>query len=126
MNHTFDQVTQHLPFLNHIHRLPACIMLLLAIYTGLQQWLTYATSDYVVTNRRIVMKEGFFDRYSCDTRLSTVSHITIDQNLLAQLWNYGTVTINGFGGNQDRFIQVAKPNDFQKAVQSQLGQLDTK
>ncbi|MES2218174.1 MAG: PH domain-containing protein [Pseudomonadota bacterium] len=123
MNITFDQLTQHLPFVNHIHRMPAAIMLLLAIYTGLQQWLTYVTSDYVVTNRRVVMKEGFFDRYSCDTRLSTVSHVTVDQNLLAQAWNYGTVTINGFGGNQDRFIQLAKPLEFQKAVQSQL---DTK
>jgi uncharacterized membrane protein YdbT with pleckstrin-like domain len=120
MNNIFDQITRHFPVVNHIHRMPACLMLLLTIYTGLQQWLIYVTSDYVVTNRRVVMKEGFFDRYACDTRLSTVSHVTIDQNLLAQAMDYGTVTINGFGGNQDRFVQVAKPNQLQKAVQSQL------
>jgi uncharacterized membrane protein YdbT with pleckstrin-like domain len=120
MNFTIDSIARHLPYINHIHKLPACIMLILAIYTGLQQWLIYTFSDYVVTNQRVVMKEGFFERYACDTRLSTVSQVTIDQNLLAQAMDYGTVTINGFGGNQDRFVQVARPIEFQKAVHTQL------
>jgi uncharacterized membrane protein YdbT with pleckstrin-like domain len=124
MNNTFNQITHQIPFLGGIHRVPALFFLLMAIYTGAMQWLTYVTSDYVVTNRRVVMKEGFFDRYTSDSRLSTISHVTVDQNLLAQAWNYGTLTINGFGGNQDRFVQVANPAAFQKAVQEQLNAKD--
>jgi uncharacterized membrane protein YdbT with pleckstrin-like domain len=120
MNNSIYQIARNIPVLSFFHRVPALFALLLTIYTGLQQWLTYVTSDYAVTNRRVVMKEGFFDRYICDTRLNTVSHVTVDQNIVAQMWNYGTITINGFGGNQDSFIQIAKPIEFQKAVQSQL------
>lgn len=124
MNNTFFMVTRQFPYLEHIHRLPALFMLLLTAYSGMQQWLIYTTSDYVVTNRRVVMKEGFFARFTSDSRLATVSHVTVDQNLLAQLWNYGTLTINGFGGNQDRFVQVANPSAFQRAVQTQLDMKD--
>ena len=120
MNFSLYQVVQNIPLLKYFHRPPALFALLLTLYTSLQQWLTYVTSDYGVTNRRVVMKEGFFERYICDTRLNTVSHVTVDQNLLAQMLNYGTITINGFGGNQDSFIQISRPIELQKAVQAQL------
>lgn len=101
-------------------RIPTIVFTVAAIFTGIQQWITYLTSDFVVTNLRIVMREGLFIRSVTDTRLTTISHVTIEQSLLGQLLNYGTIVINGFGGNQDYFILVAAPNGFQKSVQEQL------
>jgi uncharacterized membrane protein YdbT with pleckstrin-like domain len=120
MNTVFDQITAQFSVLHYVHKLPALIMLLLTIYLALQQWLKWATSDYVVTDKRVVMREGIFDRYVCDTRLTTISHVTVDQNLLAQVLDYGTIAINGFGGNRDIFIQINHPTRFQQAVQTQL------
>jgi uncharacterized membrane protein YdbT with pleckstrin-like domain len=120
INDTIYQFTMSIPYLNKMHRLPAVFFFLLALYSGARQGLLWGTSDYVVTNTRIVMKQGFFDRYVSETRLNTVSHVSVDQSMLGQILNYGTIVINGFGGNQDYFIQVNRPNEFQKAVQSQL------
>lgn len=103
-------------------RLPFILLGLAVIYVGLKQWLIYVTSEYVVTNKRVFMREGFFDRVVRDTRLSTISHVTIDQDLLAQALNYGTLAINNFGGTRDVFSLVARPNEFQRNVQAQLDQ----
>lgn len=119
INHAIDNFTMT-TFLHDIHRMPALIFLLLAIYSGITPYLLYATSDYVVTNKRVVMRHGFFSRYVSDTRLTSISHVTMDQGPLGQMLNYGNITINGFGGNRDYFTQIASPNEFQKNVNVQL------
>jgi uncharacterized membrane protein YdbT with pleckstrin-like domain len=103
-------------------RLPFIVIGLVTIVIGLKQWIIYQTSEYIITNKRVIMREGFFDKTVCDTRLSAISHITIDQDLLGQALNYGTIAINSFGGNRDFFTQVADPYSLQKYVQSQLDQ----
>jgi uncharacterized membrane protein YdbT with pleckstrin-like domain len=115
-----DQITALLA------HLPLLILLFSFLVSGIQQGLTYSTSDYAVTNMRIIMKQGFFDRYVTDTRLTTISHVMIEQPLLGQILHYGTVIINNFGGSRDAFIQVSRPNEFQKAVQNQLIKLTQK
>jgi uncharacterized membrane protein YdbT with pleckstrin-like domain len=120
INETLYTVARELPVLKNIYRIPALLMLLAALYVGAQQWIMYITSDYAITDKRVIMKDGFFDRRICDTRLSTISHVTVDQTLLGQVLNYGTLTINGFGGTSDSFIQIANPNLFQKNVQGLL------
>lgn len=83
----------------------------------------YATSDFTITTKRLIMREGFFIRHTSDTRLSTVSHLNIDQSLIGQALNYGTITINSFGGNRDGFMQIANAKKFQNSVQEQLNKI---
>ncbi|MDR3478249.1 MAG: PH domain-containing protein [Gammaproteobacteria bacterium] len=108
---------------NNVNHLAAIIFLLTAFFWGLKQWLLYLTSDFAVTNKRVIMKEGFFKRYICDTRLASISHVSIEQPLVGQLLNYGTIIIKGFGGSTDYFVQVAHPNLFQKCVHEQLDKI---
>jgi uncharacterized membrane protein YdbT with pleckstrin-like domain len=83
-------------------------------------WLQFVTSEYVITDRRLIMKEGFFSRRLSETRLNAVSHITVTQTISAQLFNYGTIMINSFGGTGDQFDFIQGPSAFQKYVHSQL------
>ncbi|EKD53945.1 MAG: putative membrane-associated protein [uncultured bacterium] len=94
-----------------------------ALITGVNQWLDYMTSDFAVTNKRILMKEGFFFRHTNDLRLATVSNITVNQSLLGQMLDYGTVVINPFGGENDIFTAIAHPLTFQKESQAQLDKM---
>ena len=88
------------------------------IYTGLQ----YVTSDFVVTNKRLMLNEGFFFRHSNEMRLATISQVNIEQSLLGRILNYGMVSINAFGAF-DSFATIARPYLFQKAVNEQLDKL---
>jgi uncharacterized membrane protein YdbT with pleckstrin-like domain len=115
IKHIFD-----MPIFSKIHRIPALIFLILALYSSIMPTIIYVTSDYAVTNKRIIMREGFFDRRISDTRLSTVSHVDVNQGPIAQLCNYGDIAINSFGGVGDIFTLIARPNEFQRSVRALL------
>jgi membrane protein YdbS with pleckstrin-like domain len=120
INNVINGFTMSIPFLREIHRMPAMFFLLLAVYASFRPMLLYNTSEYVVTNKRVIMRQGFFERSLTDTRLTTISHVTMDQGPLGQMLNFGNIAINGFGGKSDYFTQIAYPNDFQKSVNAQL------
>lgn len=82
-------------------------------------FLEYTFSEFAVTTKRIMMREGFFYRHSNEMRLTTVSQVNIDQSLLGQLLNYGIVSINAFGAF-DAYPMIARPFVFQKHVNEQL------
>jgi uncharacterized membrane protein YdbT with pleckstrin-like domain len=81
--------------------------------------LNYYTSEFAVTNKRIMMREGFFTRHSNEMRLSAISQVNVDQNIIGQLLNFGTVSINAFGASDD-YTLIDNPGAFQKMVNEQL------
>lgn len=97
---------------------PWLVALVLWLYT----WLEYATSAFVVTNKRVMMKEGFFIRHTNEMRLSAISQVNVDQSLLGQILNYGMVSINAFGA-YDSFSVISQPFEFQKSVNEQLDKI---
>lgn len=86
----------------------------------IHQLLMYYFSEFAVTNIRIMMREGFFVRHTNDTRLATLANITVNQSLVGQLFNYGTIFIHSFGGASDPFRDIHQPLEFQKILQEQL------
>lgn len=85
-------------------------------------WLEYVTSEFAVTNKRLMMREGFFYRHANEMRLSAISQVNIEQSLIGQLFNYGAVAINAFGAF-DAFTLIAQPSLFQKYVNEELDKL---
>lgn len=94
-----------------------------AAIAWVNQILLYVTSEFAVTTRRIIMKEGFFFKHTNEMRLSTIANVSVNQSLLGQILNYGTVVIHAFGGDRDPFMQIAYPNEFQKQLQGQLDKI---
>lgn len=88
---------------------------ILAIVFWLYFWLEYITSDFAVTNKRILMREGFVYRHTTEMRLNAISQVNVVQSLIGQLLNYGTVSINAFGAF-DAYTLIADPYRFQKTV----------
>lgn len=109
----------YLPLVSIICGIP----ILFALYFWLSAWLTYATSEFVITTKRLIMREGFFVRHATETRLSTISHVSIDQGISGQIFDYGTIGLNSFGGSSDAFTQIASPVEFQKQVNGQLDKM---
>jgi uncharacterized membrane protein YdbT with pleckstrin-like domain len=120
INANINAFTHQLPVLNKIHNLPALFFFLVAVYGAIRPLILYLTGDYVVTNKRIVMREGFFERRLSDVRLTTVANVNVEQGPLGQMLNFGDIGINSFGGAADYFSQIDKPVALQKAVHSQL------
>ncbi len=94
---------------------PWFLALIFWAYMGLN----YFFSEFAVTNKRVMMREGFFYRHCNEMRLSAISQVNIDQSLLGQILNYGTVSINAFGAF-DEYTLIARPFQFQKTVNEQM------
>lgn len=102
-----------------IHRLAFVPAIIAAISWG-NQLLTYYFSEFAITNIRVMMREGFFFRHTNDTRLAALANVTVNQSLLGQVLQYGTVFINSFGGESDPFREIDSPILFQKCLQAEL------
>jgi uncharacterized membrane protein YdbT with pleckstrin-like domain len=94
---------------------PSLIVFLIWCRVGLD----YLTSEYAVTNKRIMMREGFFIRHANEMRLTAISQVNVDQNLFGQLLDYGVVSINAFGAF-DAYPLIAHNFVFQKYVNEQV------
>lgn len=85
----------------------------LTIYAWLKRWL----SEFVITNRRIVIKEGFIARRTFEMNLSKIETVNVDQSVMGRILNYGSITIIGTGGTKETFHNIARPMAFRRAFQ---------
>jgi len=98
----------------------AGIGLLLAIPPAIN----YNSSEFAVTNKRVLSKTGFIQRESDETLLSKVEAVSVDQGILGRMLGFGTVTITGSGGTEDSFPRIAQPLEFRRQVQGQVVALE--
>jgi membrane protein YdbS with pleckstrin-like domain len=82
--------------------------------------INYTSSDFAVTNKRVLSKTGFIERESDETLLSKVEGVSVDQGVLGRVLGYGTVTITGSGGTEDFFPRIAQPLELRRQIQNQV------
>jgi uncharacterized membrane protein YdbT with pleckstrin-like domain len=76
------------------------------------------TSEFVVTNKRVLMKVGVFTTRSIELLLSKVEAITVHQSLTGRLLSYGDIVLTGSGGTNEPFAAIQSPLAFRNAVQA--------
>ena len=94
--------------------LPLGLALLILLATFIKR----QSSDFAVTNKRIMMKVGVFRTRSIELLLSKVEAIAVDQSLLGRMFGYGNIVVTGSGGTKEPFSQIQAPLSFRRAVQS--------
>jgi uncharacterized membrane protein YdbT with pleckstrin-like domain len=76
------------------------------------------SSDFAVTNKRVMMKTGVFSARSVELLLSKVEAIAVNQSLGGRLFNYGDIVVTGSGGTEEPFTGIQAPLQLRRAVQS--------
>lgn len=88
--------------------------------------INFKTSEFGVTNKRILVKVGFIRRQSNETLLSKVEGIQINQGIIGRILNFGTVVIRGTGGGKDEYKKISDPMELRRRVQTQIEIYNTK
>jgi tetratricopeptide (TPR) repeat protein len=96
------------------------VFILVGIVMAISALINYFTSEFGVTNKRIIAKVGFVRRRSLEVLLSKIEGIQVDQGIIGRLLNYGSVVISGTGGSKDPFKKIGKPLIFRKSAQEQI------
>jgi uncharacterized membrane protein YdbT with pleckstrin-like domain len=85
----------------------------------LAAWIRQWSSEFAVTNRRVVIKTGWISRRTIELNMSKVESVEVAQDIVARLLNYGTIMVIGTGGTREPFSLINDPLGFRRAVQSQ-------
>jgi len=77
------------------------------------------SSEFAVTDKRVIIKLGVVSRRSLEILLGKVEAITVDQTLWGRIFGYGSITIIGTGGTKEPFDLISDPLEFRR--QAQIG-----
>jgi uncharacterized membrane protein YdbT with pleckstrin-like domain len=75
------------------------------------------SSEFVITNRRIIIKQGLISRKTFEMNLSKIESVNVDQSIFGRMFGYGSITIIGTGGTRESFHNIRRPLEFRKAFQ---------
>lgn len=100
----------------------ALLLLLLAAITAFGSAIQLQTSEFGVTNRRVLIKTGLISRRSLDITLGKVESVEVEQGILGRLLDYGTIVVIGSGTTRGRFKNIADPMAFRLHVNDQIEQ----
>jgi uncharacterized membrane protein YdbT with pleckstrin-like domain len=96
----------------------AWIPLAIAALLLLAAFIKRQSSDFAVTNKRVMTKVGVMDTRSIELLLGKIEAIAVEQSLMGRLFGYGDIVITGSGGTKEAFTRIQSPLAFRNAVQS--------
>jgi uncharacterized membrane protein YdbT with pleckstrin-like domain len=86
----------------------------------LPPWIKASSSEFAITNKRVLIKVGLIRRHSLELLLQKVEGIGVDQGVLGRILGYGTITVSGVGGTKETFQMISNPLEFRRQVQASL------
>ena len=88
----------------------------IALLSLMPPFLRWRTSEFAVTDRRVLVKVGLLSVHTLELLLPKVEAIGVDQTIGGRLLGYGTLRIVGTGGTVEAFARVAQPQALREAV----------
>jgi uncharacterized membrane protein YdbT with pleckstrin-like domain len=86
-------------------------LIIAALFLG-AAGLKYATTELVVTNKRVFARFGVSKRTSIELLLSKVESVQVQQSILGRLLNYGSIEVAGGGMYSAPVPNISSPGRF--------------
>ncbi len=99
-------------------RLVGHLFLLGALAVGAVKYSDYATSEFAVTTKRIIIKVGFLKRRTLEMQVQKIETVAVSQGIGARILGYGDILVTGTGGTREAFRLVSAPLKLRHAVQA--------
>jgi uncharacterized membrane protein YdbT with pleckstrin-like domain len=94
----------------------AAIFFVLALAAGLRSFVRRATTEFAVTDHRVIYKTGLLARHTLEMNRSKVESVDVNQSIPGRLLGYGTVIVRGTGGSLEPIRNVADPLTFRSHI----------
>ena len=93
------------------------LLLLLKVPSLISRIIAFITSEFVITDRRILIKAGWIRRSTLEMFVAKVESVSVYQGIAGRLLNYGSLTIRGTGTTTETYLMIARPVEFRNWVQ---------
>lgn len=78
------------------------------------------TTEFAVTNKRVIVKRGFIRRDAEELRLGKVESVKVDQSITGRILRFSTISVIGTGGTTLLATGCVNGNDFRQKIYNQL------
>ncbi|HZP75937.1 MAG TPA: PH domain-containing protein [Pseudolabrys sp.] len=82
----------------------------------LHAWFIRWTTEFAVTDRRVIYKRGFINRHTAEMHMDKVESVDVDQSVLGRILGYGTIHVLGTGQGIEHLHRIADPIGLRNAI----------
>ena len=95
------------------------VFIVLALYSFGKAVLRRLGSEFMLTNKRVVLRQGIISRKTVEILLAKCEGVSVDQSILGRILGYGTLVVTT-GGVTSRFEYVNRPVSFRNQVNEEI------
>jgi len=99
------------------------VLLAVAIIVLVAANVLRSSSEFAITNKRVILKTGIVQRRTIEMFLAKIETVGVDQGLVGRMLDFGTIRLSGTGGTTEPFHHIARPLEFRRQVQEQMAQV---
>ena len=103
-----------------LERLPAWAVVIIGVFFGLGRWIRVASSEFAVTDKRVVIKVGFIRCHTLEMVLGKVESVGVSQSVAGRVLGYGDIIVTGTGGTRELFRDITAPLEFRRQVEARI------
>lgn len=96
------------------------IFFVLCIALELKYLLIFKTTEYILTNKRLIKNSGILRHDFSAILLNQIESVKIDQNIFDRVIGSGTILAKGTGSSLVEFYNISSPLVFYNSVQNQM------
>lgn len=94
----------------------ALILLAAGFVSVLRAWFRRWTTEFDVTDRRIVQKNGFIERRTVEMNMDKVESVDVNQSIMGRIFDYGEVIVRGTGESWEPIRTIGSPLKFRNHI----------
>jgi uncharacterized membrane protein YdbT with pleckstrin-like domain len=94
----------------------ACFFAFTAAESALRAWIRRATTEFAITDRRVIYKSGLIRRHTLEMNRSKVESVDVDQPILGRVFGFGTIVLRGTGATHEPIHDIADPLAFRSHI----------
>jgi uncharacterized membrane protein YdbT with pleckstrin-like domain len=94
--------------------IPAAVLVAIGLVLFLVAVVRRWTTELVLTNRRIITKQGLVARNTVEMNLGKVESLHVNQSLMGRLFDYGDVTVVGTGSSLEPLRGISSPLELRR------------
>lgn len=93
-------------------------VILIGVFIFFSAAIKMKTTDFAVTNRRVILKRGWLNRRTQELAVESIEGVLLEQSIIARLFGYGRVIVTGTGDAVIAFPPMAQPVAFRRSIEA--------
>lgn len=95
------------------------LLLLSGLFQLIKRILLKMGAEYVVTNKKVILKSGILNRDALELVLNKCERIRINQSLMGRMLGFGSIVVTT-GGVTNKFDFITNPIKFRNEINAQI------